>query len=57
MHDGKKALRRLQAEGKARKVVKSLKEKDKELVDEIKRIKNLQKGLYKEYEIEELGDD
>jgi len=34
-----------------------LKENDKELVEEIKRIKRLQKGLYKEYEIEELGDD
>jgi len=32
----------------------SLKEKDKELVEEIKRIKKLQKGLYKEYDIEEI---
>ena len=38
---------------KARKVIKNLKEKDKELVEEIKRIKKLQKGLYREYEIEE----
>ena len=36
---------------------KSLKEKDKELVEEIKRIKKLQKGLYKEYEISELEED
>ena len=34
-----------------------LKEKDEELLRELKRIKKLQKGLYKEYEIEELGDD
>jgi chaperonin cofactor prefoldin len=42
---------------KARKVVKNLKEKDEELLNEIKRIKRLQKGLYKEYEIGKLGDD
>ncbi len=32
-----------------------LAEKDKSLLKEIKRIKKLQKGLYKEYEIGELG--
>ncbi len=39
--------------GKARKVIKNLKEKDEELLKELKRIKELQKGLYREYEIEE----
>lgn len=34
----------------------SLKENDKGLVEEIKRIKKLQKGLYKEYEIPGLED-
>ena len=35
---------------------KSLKEKDKELVEEIKRIKKKQKGLYQEYEIPGLDE-
>lgn len=35
---------------------KSLKEKDEALLKEIKRIKKLQKGLYKEYEIPGLED-
>ena len=42
---------------KTRKVVKNLKEKDEELLNEIKRIKKLQRGLYREYEIDEIGDD
>jgi hypothetical protein len=36
---------------------KPLKEKDKELIEEIKRIKKLQKGLYGEYEAEEIPED
>lgn len=43
--------------GNARKAIKNLKDKDEELLRELKRIKKLQRGLYKEYEIEELGDD
>jgi hypothetical protein len=34
-----------------------LKEKDEKLLKEIKRIKRLQKGLYKEYGIEEISED
>ncbi len=35
-----------------------LKERDRELIDEIKRIKKLQKGLYKEYEAgDEIPED
>lgn len=36
---------------------KKLLEKDKSLLEEIKRIKKLQKGLYREYEISELEDE
>jgi hypothetical protein len=35
---------------------KPLKEKDKELIEEIKRIKKKQKGLYQEYEIPGIGE-
>jgi hypothetical protein len=38
-------------------VAKKISEKDEKLLEEIKRIKKLQKGLYKEYEIEEIEDD
>ena len=44
---------RLQTEGKAQKAIKNLKEKDEDLLKELKRIKKLQKGLYREYEIGE----
>jgi len=53
-HKREVAKRRLQPKGET---IKSLKEKDEELLNEIKRIKKLQRGLYKEYEIDELGDD
>ena len=45
---GQKALKHLQTEGKPH-----MGEKDEAILNEIKRIKKLQKGLYKEYEIED----
>ncbi|MCX6814595.1 MAG: hypothetical protein NTY20_03035 [Candidatus Aenigmarchaeota archaeon] len=39
-----------------KEIAKHLPAKDKELLEEIKRIKKLQKGLYKEYEIPGLED-
>ncbi len=47
---GKKALKRLPFEGK------HIAEKDEAILNEIKRIKKLQKGLYKEYEVDEIED-
>ena len=44
-----KALKRIQIEGKPH-----IAEKDEAILNEIKRIKKLQKGLYKEYEVEEI---
>ncbi len=49
---GKKALKRLQIESKPH-----IAEKDEAILNEIKRIKKLQKGLYKEYEAEEETED
>jgi len=42
---------------KAHNDIKNLKEKDEDLIKEIKKIKKLQRGLYKEYEISELEED
>jgi hypothetical protein len=39
-----------------KQIAKKISEKDEDLLKEIKRIKKLQKGLYKEYEIEEISD-
>ena len=36
---------------------KKLIERDENLLKELKRIKKLQKGLYKEYELEEFQED
>ncbi len=52
----RKRDKRLPTENEQR-VKKKLLEKDESLLNEIKRIKKLQKGLYKEYDIEEIEVD
>ena len=46
---GKKAMKHLHP--------KAIAEKDETLLNELKRIKKLQKGLYKEYEISDWGEE
>jgi len=40
-----------------KEIAKRISEKDEKLLKEIKRIKKLQKGLYKEYDIEGIEVD